>query len=788
MRILIDGQTFQTPEIHRGIGVYIKNTINQMVKISCAIDWFIAVSDPKNLKELDPWVRSRLHVIVSDEFIPGTDYGRNLAYTEKTQEIIRREQIDAVWIPNGLMVNVLFLSHSLTCPVFVTVYDLIPYIFPVKEWPKNITEEYQRRLQLLKDQDNIRLLMISEATRQDWIHYMDDNRSESTVTFLSADAKIFYHKRIKNKKTGDNPYILFTGGFDYRKNIDGAISAFAKARKEHCDDPEFLKYKLIIVGKYDEQTKQKYERFIASQKVTENVRLTGYISDEELAKLYQQADIFFFPSLYEGFGLPILEAMLGGAYIVSANNSSLPEVCSGYATLFDVDDSGQMSEALYTGYCNSKNETQEDIDRRQEYALGFSWDHTAKLTLEMIEQSVTEEVIPDEKPSLAVFTPWPDQETGIANYESKMIPYLSKYFDITVFTGAPARKEANAATRVCPLKAFVSEKNRFTYRLFQIGNNVSFHKDIFEMLEREGGIAEIHDYVLSPFFFSAYGKDSKRFEKLLIAGYGEEKGKGFAEIARRIHNHPDIGICPMSETVVALSDKTIFHNQWSRDKMQGKNVYTIPHPSFPMEEPDPETQSRCRSKYINKYDISESDTLISCFGWVNRNKRPDIVLDAIKRLKSNGYKVKMVFWGENNEDYLWGSIKDRGLDEQVFVSGYLSREEYYTALEMTDIVVNLRYPSMGEASGTLCEAFQMGKPTIVSDLNQYQEYPDEVCWKLPVCNSEDELLSVYIAYLIDHPEVADALGKNARAYAKYTLDPERIARLYYQCITREGCS
>ena len=164
--------------------------------------------------------------------------------------------------------------------------------------------------------------------------------------------------------------------------------------------------------------------------MTGHVELTGFVSDARLAQLYQEADIFFFPSKYEGFGLPLLEAMLAGDFVVSADNSSLPEVCGGLAELFDADKMDQMAEALYRGYTKHKAETTADMRRRQDYALGFSWSKTARETLEMIERCAMPGIEDGKRPSLALFSPWPNQKTGIANYVVKLTPFLKKYFDM----------------------------------------------------------------------------------------------------------------------------------------------------------------------------------------------------------------------------------------------------------------------------------------------------------------------------------------------------------------------
>lgn len=787
MKILIDGQTFETPEIHRGIGIYTKKVINQMVKQNYEHEFFLAVSDRKNLVELDPWVLDRLHVIVASEFTPGADYDRNEAYTNKIQEIIDENGINALWLPNSMMVNVLFLSRPVSCHTFVTVYDLIPYLFPIKDWPKFIVEEYHRRIQFLNKEKSVNLIMISNATKNDWIQHIGKPAGEVEVTFLAADASQFYCDREKQTRDDIPPYILFTGGFDYRKNIDGAIDAYALSMKKHKDDADYQKYKLLIVGKYDQATKEKYTHIIESKGMQGKIELTGFVTDKKLAQLYHNADLFFFPSKYEGFGLPILEAMLSGSYVISANNSSLPEVCGGLAVLFNTEKTADAADALYKGYCAHKKEGIEEIKNRQEYALKYSWSKTALCTLSMIERVADPTPVCEAKPTLAFFTPWPNQKTGIANFEAKLIPHLQKYFEITIFTTAGVRERQKAdGVEIRDLKSFSTSKDRFAYKLYQIGNNVSFHKPIFEVLRKAGGIAEIHDFVLTPFFYASYYTQNQEaeFEKLLKKGYGEQRGSEFYEETLRIRNHPDIFDCPMSESVVATAEKTIFHNQWSKNHISEGTVGLIPLPAFEMVPPPAKELNQCRKKVKDLVKKNENEILISCFGWVNGNKRPEIVIQGISKLVAKGFKVKLAYWGENNTPSITEYIKNKHLENTVFISGFLSSSEYYAALELSDVVVNLRYPSMGEASGTLCEALKMGKPVIVSDINQYQEYPNEVCWKLPVGDKEADLLCAYIAYLIDHPEVRLALSENAKAYADYVLNPDRIAKQYYNFITK----
>ena len=784
MNILIDGQTFETPEIHRGIGIYIKNVISNMLKQNYEHVWYIVVSDERNLGELEPWVRKKLHVIKNEAFRPGTDYDRNSQYTEALEMLSREHEIDLIWLPNMLMVNVLAPVKKLSCRVCVTVYDIIPHVFPVKEWSRQIADEYDRRLHYLTEHENVEVLYISRATEKDFEEKIG-KVEKGCVTTLAADARRFYKKR--DEKTEASHIILFTGGFDYRKNIDGAIEAFARAMKTYGEDEKFAEYKLVIVGACSEEVRAKYYERLKKKGLEDKVELTGYISEEELGNLYKRAEIFFFPSLYEGFGLPILEAMLGGCYVLSADNSSLPEVCDGHALMCGVDDMDEMANMLYKAYQNASAESIEEKNSRQEYALGYTWENTAWTTLMFWENNLSEaEQAGHQKEKLAILTPWPMLETGIANYVYKMVPYLLKYYQIDIYSEVVSSKskcKEVPGVNIYDMKAFDENSAAYDHVLYEIGNNADFHKGIYELLEKKNGVAEIHDFVLTPFFYQGYflHGDRQKFKELLENGYGPEGSMAYQRCAET-SQQPDMGRFPMSHSVANHAKKVIFHNHWSAEQL-GQAAGVIPHPCFDKEEMSEQTRAALIEQLKNKYDL-ENQLVIGCFGWTNQNKRPETVIGAVRELLGKGYQIKLVFWGKSDVR-VPNLIKELNLQKQIYVSGYLEKGEYEAALELTDIVVNLRYPSMGESSGTLCEAFRYGKPVIVSQVNQYNEYPDEVCWKVPVCRQEQEVLGKYLEYLIEHPDVRECMGNNALNYATNVLNPEKIAQMYYDFLSKK---
>ncbi|MGB8452463.1 MAG: glycosyltransferase [Anaerocolumna sp.] len=782
MNILIDGQTLETPEIKRGIGVYFKNVLENMIKQSYEHNWYIMISNIDCIKILDSWVIQRLVPLIDDVFTPCSDFNKTSDFTKRIEEIIYDCNIDVFWIPNPLMVNVLFPNKRFNCKIHVTIFDLIPYIMPIKEWASTIKKEYKRRLDYLKEED-INLLCISEATQKDLIDIIGNNSNIHT-TLLAANSKIYYKKR---EKAGihDKPQIVFTGGFDYRKNIYGAIEAFEKSIKLY---PGTMLDKAImfIVCKYSSEQELEFNKKIQAMGLENRIKLTGYITDQELSDLYVNSDVFFFPSLYEGFGLPILEAMLGGVFILSADNSSLPEVCGGYALLCDANDADDMAKKLYSAFQKAEKETVEDKQKRQEYALQFTWEKTAWNTLNFFNIT-TYNKVPEKKEKIAIVTPWPNQKTGIANYVYKLIPYLSEYYEIDIFVDNSSKEMLldNKYGSLYNIEALDELHKEYKEIIYQIGNNSDFHIKIYEYLQKYQGIAEIHDFILHHFFYHSYYLKNKvyKYKEALEIGYGEKGLEHYNNIKSGIET-PDENKFPMSQTICNSSRVTIFHNHWSKNQIQNNKTFVIPHACFDKEVFLENDKKHINDKLSNKIKRKENDLIIGCFGFVNANKRPEKVIEAVSNLIKKGHNLKLTFYGKSDNEDINNIIKEKMLTDNIFITGYLDKGEYEIGLEMCDIIVNLRYPSMGESSGTLCEAFKYGKPVLVSNINQYKEFPDEVCWKVDVNEYEVALIEAMLEYLINNEDVRNALGYNAKVFADNVLNPMHIAKMYYEVINK----
>jgi glycosyltransferase involved in cell wall biosynthesis len=273
---------------------------------------------------------------------------------------------------------------------------------------------------------------------------------------------------------------------------------------------------------------------------------------------------------------------------------------------------------------------------------------------------------------------------------------------------------------------------------------------------------------------------SKYYRDALFDGYGKTRAVKihFKNLKQRVTDY-DAELYPMCHSVSNISKKTIFHNRWS--SRQVDNSVVIAHACFDKVEVTDEIIFSVKKKIGG---VDNGTIVIGMFGFVSFYKRPDKIAEAVKILGDIGYDIKLVFWGHLPDAGLLGQYRG---DINWHATGYLDKEEYEAGFILTDIVINLRYPSSGESSGTLCEAMKYRKPIIVSDINQYTEFPDEVCWKVFPDENEVNTIVNYVSYLIDNKSVRDVLAENAGKYADSVLSPTRIAKQYYQ-ILNEGSS
>ncbi len=385
MKILIDGQTLLTPEINRGIGIYFRNCVENMLENDFTNDFYINTPNESHLNVFSPWARNKLCMIENETYdIRPTRRGgrKHLAelYTQALNRDMHEQGINLYWSPNGLMDNVILPERQINnCRFAVTIFDLIVLVM-AKEYAKHLPAaamiSYQKKLGLL-ERDYDLFLHISGHTQSDFISRLDVKDKQHVVTLLAADSSFRPYPFPKTAAADD--YIVYTGGFDPRKNMERALEAFAVLQKRYGEDERISATKLCIVCSLDHAGKSRMLRRAERLGLSGKVMLTGFIEDDALVALYQKARCLFFPSLYEGFGLPVLEGLACGLPVASSNTSSLPEVGGELAFYFDPYNVDGMADSLYQALQAPMD--YESRQRRYEYSLRFSWQETARTSL-----------------------------------------------------------------------------------------------------------------------------------------------------------------------------------------------------------------------------------------------------------------------------------------------------------------------------------------------------------------------------------------------------------------------
>lgn len=278
-----------------------------------------------------------------------------------------------------------FLQITNAIPAFapqktaVFIHDLAFKFFPKAYSPYELMlQESAIKIALAKAE---RIIFSSDANKDDFLKFYNFPEDKIRVVPIAFDNDTY--KKISEPKQAlriNSPYLIFVGRLEKRKNVTNIIEAFIEFKKKFKTN-----HKLILAGKkgygYDEIEAKINENQIFKK----DIITTGYMPDQKLANLYTLSDGLIFPSLYEGFGIPILEAMACGVPVITSNISTLKEVAGDAALLVNPENVSEISKAIDTIVFDQKVK-QDLISKGKIQIKQFSWDKTAKNILKILEE------------------------------------------------------------------------------------------------------------------------------------------------------------------------------------------------------------------------------------------------------------------------------------------------------------------------------------------------------------------------------------------------------------------
>lgn len=361
--IIADALDYQ----YAGIYYYTQEILHALARIDTENEYLFVRSNSegdisKNIKEL---------VIPTPKF-PGSSPFRLFA---SIPTILHKEKVDIVVEPRHF--GPFNLPKNIKRITFI--HDLTPLHHP--EWHQFTSRTLQKIFlpSILKKADHI--LTNSEFTKQDIIKYFPYTASKITPTLLGKED--FFSPQ-PNPSLLENlgikkPYLLHVGTIEPRKNLIVLLKAFEQYKQTTQNDLQ-----LVLVGKKGWKSDAFFQH-LENSKVKKDINLIGYVQRQELVALYSSAEAFIFPSLFEGFGLPILEAMSCGCPIICSNAGSLPEVGGSACTYFNPHSYEELHQIIKNIIGNQSLQQKMSTASLQQ-AEKFSWDKTAKETLSVFEQ------------------------------------------------------------------------------------------------------------------------------------------------------------------------------------------------------------------------------------------------------------------------------------------------------------------------------------------------------------------------------------------------------------------
>lgn len=282
------------------------------------------------------------------------------------------KNIDLFWSPH-FVVPVFYFNRLVT-----TIHDVL--ILAKPEFVKGVfAKAYANIMLRLACMKSNRIMTVSEFSKLEIMKFLHFPETQIDVVKLGVDARWFSIPR--KTKLLDKPFILCVGNLKPHKNLKVVLEAFNSVKDN-------IPYDIVLVGKKDGLRTKDLSLEQLLSKLGERVHVTGYIEQTQLEQYYRQAAVFIFPSLYEGFGLPPLEALAAGCpRVLCSNIASIPEVCSDMVEYFDPKEVNQLA-SLLTKSAQVLDKNRDNIKQRIGYS--YDWNKTTQQTIESFYRSLTD--------------------------------------------------------------------------------------------------------------------------------------------------------------------------------------------------------------------------------------------------------------------------------------------------------------------------------------------------------------------------------------------------------------
>ena len=686
-------------------------------------------------------------------------------------------------------------ARSPSVRTVVTLYDFIPLIFRDRYLdPEPVSRAaYFARLGLLRRADHA--LAISEQTARDAVEYL--GIPASRITVIDCGVSDRFSSLVGSREEGEQElrgafpslregFVLYVGGDDPRKNMLGAIDGYALL------NPEIRRsHQLVIVCKLSDARRDELTAYAAEHGIDRNdVVFTGFVSDPELAALYRSCALFVFPSLYEGAGLPILEAMSCGAAVAASRTSSIPEILGNLEATFDPADPADLASILER-VLNSPAELESLRQRSRRRVEIYTWERVAERTLEGYERALESPVRPVRQRSrkrVAMLTPWPPQWTGVATHSRRLVEKLRLHADVDVI--APATQNGTGYDRSLePEGVGLFTSSEFDWLeglrdydrvLYTLGGS-PYHVHAFETLMRRPGAVLAHDVRLLGLYMAVQDQRHARHPAWLLERLREMYGHRVSDWELRHVWAPRVYVGKgifMTREIQEHAEQLIVHSEHQRDILRmeappdAPRAHVIPHGV-----PTPDAPPRPDG------DGHEGPMVVTLGIVSSMAKQTPLLLAGFARVVATMPDARLDVVGEiadEEREKLSAMLAELGIEGSVGLHGRAEKEEYWEVLQSADLAVQLRSPFNAGASGAVSDCIAAKVPVITTGIGWSTELPEDVVLSVPEESSADALAAEMTAALRDQ----DLRARIRAAQDRYASETSfaRVAERYAEVL------
>lgn len=383
--------------------------------------------------------------------------------------------------------------------------------------------------------------------------------------------------------------------------------------------------------------------------------------------------------------------------------------------------------------------------------------------------------------------PWASTFTGLQDHNEELLASLGEIatVDLVVDGYQPSTPWIRERFRVLGPEDFLKCHAQYTAAIYHIANNFHMHRYMIPCMRKVPGILVLHDCCLE---YLALGLtlrqgDFRTLRRIIQETYGDE-ATGLATKLLLGGGNP--GSLVFAKPFIEMSKGVIVYNEFARQCVAGlsprKMVRTIPL-GVPVPADVPGVGA-----LRERYGFAPDHFIVASANSLSHTKRLNLVLEAVAAVRERYPQIRLLIVGGGSPGAeARALIQKLQLEAVIKETGYVSNEDYRNLVHLSDVAVDMRYPSGGETSASLSRAFALGKPAIVSAQGSFQNLPDGVCLKIPVGEGEVQRLENALAMLIEDSAVKLRMGEAALEFARNTLSLENAAR---QCVefVREVCA